>query len=301
MRDLLKFVVGLVVAILTVLIVVPFLLIFIISALAPTKATHTAKTENAKTVAVIQLQDEISDVTDVINALYEQADNDNVQGIVLRIDSPGGSVGPSQDIYYAVKALKGRKPIVASMGGVAASGGLYAALGASKIFAQPGTITGSIGVILEIPNFTDITQKVGVKMLTVKSGVLKDVGNPFREPNEVDLQFLQEFVSASYSDFVNAVVDGRGITREKVLTFADGRPILGSQAKELGLIDEIGDLHAASRAIYDILKTPLAEGEYPKLYYPDDEFAELKAFWKKINVALSTDRLSTRLKYELSW
>ena len=301
MRDLLKFIVGLVVAILTVVIVVPFLLIFIITALAPTKTIHTANVASANTVAVIKLQDEISDVTDVINALYEQAENKDVQGIVLRIDSPGGSVGPSQDVYYAVKALKSRKPIVASMGGVAASGGLYAALGASKIYAQPGTITGSIGVILEIPNFTEITQKVGVKMFTIKSGALKDVGNPFREPNDVDLQFLQEFVSTSYSDFVNAVVEGRGIEREKVLTFADGRPILGSQAKELGLIDEIGDLRAASRAVYDILKVPLAEGEYPKLYYPDDDFAELKELWKKINVALSTDRLSTRLKYVLSW
>ena len=130
------------------------------------KAGSTAFESGAPTdpnvVAVLEVNHEILDLSSVVKELYRQVENDHVKGIVLRVDSPGGAVGPSQELYSAVKRLKSVKPIVASMGSVAASGGLYVTLGASKIFAQPGTMTGSIGVILQIPNFKKVTDLVGV-------------------------------------------------------------------------------------------------------------------------------------------
>ena len=135
---------------------------------------------NKKTVAVVKLDSMIMDSEDIVKELYKQADDKKVKAIVLRINSPGGAVGPSQDIYSAVASIKKIKPVVASMGAVAASGGLYAALGASKVYAQAGTMTGSIGVVLQIPNVSAITDKYGFKMTTIKAGALKDVGNMYR-------------------------------------------------------------------------------------------------------------------------
>lgn len=227
-------------------------------------------------VAVVELKGIIDDAKDVLEELYRQADNDKVKGIVLRVESPGGAVGPSQDIYYAVKDLKKRKPIVASLGGVAASGGLYAALNASRIYCQPGTITGSIGVILQVPNFRKLSERLGVDMVTIKSGELKDAGNSFRDMTEEERAFLQSTVAAAHEEFIRAVSVGRGIDQAKVREFADGRVILGSQAQELKLVDEFGDVYAAARAVFDILGTPLGETEMPKLQYPSRQFRQIR-------------------------
>ena len=227
--------------------------------------------DNKHQVAVVELTGVIESSKDTLQALYEQADNKDVQGIVLRIDSPGGAVGPSQDIYNAVQDIKSRKPVVVSMGSLAASGGLYSALSASKIYCEPGTLTGSIGVIFQSPNFTKIADKVGFDMVTVKSGKLKDVGNPFREMTPEDRDFLQATIGKVYEDFLNAVVTSRKLDRNKVLEFADGRVIVGSEAKKLGLVDDFGNVYTAARAVYDILGQPLPAGQLPKLFYPDED------------------------------
>lgn len=232
-----------------------------------------------KLVAVVELKGVIMNSKDVVAELYRQARNDKVKGIVLRIDSPGGSVGPAQDINSAVKKLREQKPIVVSMGGVAASGGLYAALNASKIFCQPGTLTGSIGVIMQIPNVTELSQKIGVDLVTIKSGRLKDAGNMFRPMTEEERRYLEDTVAEVRSEFVNAVVEGRGLERAKVEALADGRVLTGAKAVEAGLVDQLGDVYDAAREVFVILKEPLAEKELPRLFYPEDKFAKFRRFF----------------------
>ena len=222
------------------------------------------------------------DSKEILKSLHKLVDDVSVKGVVLRIDSPGGAVGPSQEIYDAVRTLKEKKPIIASMGGVAASGGLYSALGASKTFAQSGTLTGSIGVIIQFPNLTKIANQVGFEMITVKSGKLKDVGNTFRTMTEEDMAFLQSTVDSVYEEFVAAVMTGRGIKESAVRPFADGRIITGRQALEYGLIDEIGGLYDASRAVFEVLGEPLEEGEYPELYYPEDKFDKFRKLFEAV-------------------
>lgn len=233
-----------------------------------------------RAVAVIELTGEIMSAKEVVEQIYREADNKEVKGIVLRVDSPGGAVGPSQDVYNAVSHAKAKKPVVVSMGALAASGGLYSSLSASKIFCQPGTLTGSIGVIMQIPNFTKIAEKLGVDMVTVKSGKLKDVGNAFRQMEPEEKQFLEDTVHKVYEEFLNAVVTSRKIPREKAMEFADGRVIVGSEAKRLGLVDEFGDVYDAARAVFDILGEPLPEGKLPQLRYQDDKWRELQHLFR---------------------
>lgn len=227
------------------------------------------------TVAVVELTGVIDSSKEILEELHKHIKNDKVKGIVLRIDSPGGAVAPSQDIFSSVRKLKDVKPIVASMGSVAASGGLYAALGASKVYAQPGTLTGSIGVILELPNLTKVAENFGVEMITIKSGKLKDVGNMFRAMTDEERAFLEATASSAHQDFIQAVVEGRALPKDDVLNFADGRVILGSEAKRLKLIDEFGDVYDAARAVFDLLGTPLKAGEVPKLKYKRDKYERI--------------------------
>jgi protease-4 len=227
-------------------------------------------------VAVVELEGPIEDSTDILKALYEEARNKETKAIVLRVDSPGGAVAPSEEIYNAVRRLKAEKPIVVSMGSMAASGGLYSALGASKIFCQPGTQTGSIGVI--IPNFTSIADKVGVQMVTVKSGALKDVGNQFRPMTEDEKKFLQDTAARVHSLFINAVVDGRKLSEAKVREFADGRVLLGHEAKALGLVDEFGDIYDAAREALKLANVTLEKEQLPNLVYRDKK----REIWEKL-------------------
>jgi len=264
---------------LTIVVIIVFIIpFFLLTAMSATDKAieEVAPITDKKTVAVIEVRGVISDAKEILEDLYKQAASDKVKGIVLRVDSPGGAVGPSQEIFSAVKALKSRKPIVASMGAVAASGGLYVSLGASRILAQPGTITGSIGVIMQLPNFTKIANQIGVDFITIKSGKLKDAGNTFRPMTDEEREFLQNTILKAHEDFVLAVQEGRNLAHEKVVSFADGRVILGSQAKELGLIDGYGDLYDAARAVFEILGEPLSEKETPKLYYPGGKFERIR-------------------------
>ena len=260
-----------------VLLVIPFCILGTVVSVCSSFARTVPELESSgKNVAVVELQGEISNSKEVVAELYKQVKNERVKGIVLRIDSPGGAVAPSQDIFRTVQKLKAKKPIVVSMGNTAASGGLYSALAASKIYCQPGTLTGSIGVIMQIPNFRNIVGKVGVEMVTIKSGQFKDTGNMFREMTEPEKELLSKMIMSIRSDFVQAVVEGRGLKREDVEKFADGRVIIGSEAKELGLVDEFGDIYDAARAVFELLNEPLAADEYPNLYYPDDNMKKIK-------------------------
>ncbi len=235
-------------------------------------------------VAVVELEGPIEDSNDVLKSLYEEIANKDTKAVVLRIDSPGGAVAPSEEIYNAVRRLKAEKPIVVSMGSMAASGGLYSALAASKIFCQPGTQTGSIGVIMQIPNFTSIADKVGVQMVTVKSGALKDVGNQFRPMTEEEKKFLQDTASRVHALFINAVVDGRRLPEAKVREFADGRVLLGHEAKSLGLVDDFGDVYDAAREALKLANVTLQKDQLPNLVYRDKK----RELWERLMKSASS-------------
>lgn len=218
-------------------------------------------------VAVVEVSGVIEDATDVLKELYHASRDKDFKAIVLRVDSPGGSVAPSEEIYNAVKKLKAEKPIVVSMGSLAASGGLYSSVGASKILCMPGTQTGSIGVVMQIPNFTNIAKNVGFDMITVKSGALKDTGNQFRPMTEEERKFLEDTASKVHQLFIKAVSEGRQIPEDKVKSFADGRVILGSEAKGLGLVDGFGDVYDAGREALKLANVELKPDEVPNLVF----------------------------------
>lgn len=181
-----------------------------------------------------------------INLQIEKFKNrKDISAIVLRIDSPGGLVAPTQEIYEKVKSIRGIKPIISSMGSVAASGGYYIALGSDTLIANPGTIVGSIGVIMNYPVATELLNKVGIKFETVKSGGLKDVGSYSREVTEADRRHLNEMVANIHSQFIAAVEENRSIDKSKLIKLADGRVFTGQQSKDLGLVDVLGTFEDA--------------------------------------------------------
>jgi protease-4 len=202
-----------------------------------------------RTVARIALEGPIVSATRtrVLKALREVEERE-CPALLLRIDSPGGTVGDSQEIHAALRRLreKGRK-VVASFGNISASGGVYVAMGADRVVANPGTITGSIGVILRGNDLSRLLERVGVRFEIVKSGLYKDILSPDRALTEAERQLLQDLIDASYGQFVAAVAEGRGLTEDQVRSFADGRVFSGAQAKELGLVDELGDEETARR------------------------------------------------------
>lgn len=199
-------------------------------------------------VALIKIDGLILDSQDVIDQLKKYSKNSSVKAIVLRIDSPGGAVVPSQEIYEEIKKVRAKnRKVITSMGTVAASGGYYIASASDKIMANPGTLTGSIGVIMEFASFEQLLNKIGVKGEVVKSGAMKDVGDPMRTMTADEKAYLQKVINDVFDQFVSAVAAGRHMDKAKVLSLADGSVYTGRQAKELGLVDELGDQEDAIR------------------------------------------------------
>jgi protease-4 len=183
----------------------------------------------------------------VLKALRE-VEQRECPALLLRIDSPGGTVGDSQEIHAAIQRLRAKGcRVVASFGNISASGGVYVGVAAERIVANPGTITGSIGVILRGNNFSRLLERIGIQFETVKSGLYKDILSPDRALTAAERQLLQNLIDSSYGQFVAAVAEGRGLSEAEVRDFADGRVFSGAQAKELGLVDELGDEDSARR------------------------------------------------------
>ncbi len=227
--------------------------------------------ESKNGVGVVELQGEINSSKDVREKLAKFVKDKNIKAIVIAIDSPGGAVGASEEIYQYIKEAGEKKPVVCSLGNMAASGGLYSSMGCKKVYTQAGTMTGSIGVILMLPNFKEVMDKIGVQLNIVKSGALKDAGTPFREFTEEDQIFLHSVAMEAYQQFITVISKSRNIPIEKVKEFADGRIILGETSVKLGLADAVGTLKDAAR---DALKQSLGENEAtgedlePRLVYP---------------------------------
>jgi len=207
--------------------------------------TRNADFEFGEKVGVIEIIGAIADSKDIIHNLKRFREDDSVKAIVVRIDSPGGGVGPSQEIFREIRKTSESKKVIASLGGVAASGGYYIAAGADGIVANPGTITGSIGVIMGYSNFQELLKKIGLVPVVIKSGEYKDIGSPVREMTKKEEEILHNLANQIHRQFIKAIAEGRGIEQSKVDKFADGRIFSGEEAKKLGLVDRFGNLEDA--------------------------------------------------------
>ena len=228
-------------------------------------------------VAVVEVEGVIGVGTDrgldtesIIRTLGEYRDDPAVRAVVLRIDSPGGVVAPTQEIFTAVRRLReAKKPVVASLGSVAASGGYYVAVAADRIFASPGTLTGSIGVVMQLANVEGLLKKVGVEYVVVKAGAYKDVGNFARAMTPEERRILQSLLDDVYDQFISAVAEGRGLEPQAVRAFAEGRIYSGRQAQGLKMVDDLGGLEDAIEAAAKMAGLP----PKPKVVYPRRRFS----------------------------
>ena len=210
------------------------------------------------------------DTDAIVRMLGEHRDNPSVAAVVLRVNSPGGVVAPTQEIFAAVERVRAAgKPVVASMGSVAASGGYYVAVAANRVYANPGTLTGSIGVVMQLANVEGLLKKVGVDYIVVKAGAYKDIGNIARPMKPEERQVLQALLDDVYGQFVKAVAERRGLDEKTVRAFADGRIYSGQQARALKMVDEMGGLEDAIEAA---AKLAGIVGR-PKLIYPRRGFS----------------------------
>jgi len=248
-------------------------------------------------IGVLQIEGAIDDPRVVLTELRRFKEAPWVKAIVVRIDSPGGAVAPTQEIFEEIQRTKKKKPCIASMGSIAASGGYYIASACDKIVANPGTMTGSIGVIMQLGNVEELMKKIGVKGYNVKSGANKDIGSPFQPLSPEGRQILQSLVDNVHGQFVTAVAKGRGMDEGRVRKLADGRIYSGAQAKELGLVDQFGTLEDAIELAARRVGLP-AE---PAVYYSRPE---PERWWEKFFMGVFGHRLmgSERgwLRYEWS-
>ncbi len=196
-------------------------------------------------VALVRIEGPILGSEDIVDEIKEYVKDRSIKAIILRIDSPGGAVAPSQEIYEEVKKAAAAKKVVVSMGSIAASGGYYIAAPADTIIANPGTLTGSIGVIMEIPNIEGLMSKVGVRTEVIKSGRHKDIASAFRKMEKEERELLQGVMDNVHEQFIRAVAEGRKLKIDDVRPIADGRIFSGEQARAQKLVDELGTLEDA--------------------------------------------------------
>jgi len=233
-------------------------------------------------IAIIEIRGVITQSSGIIEELNQYQEDEGVKAIILRIDSPGGGVGPAQEIHREILKVKSKKKVVTSMGSVAASGGYYIACASDLIIANPGTITGSIGVIMEFTNIEELFKKIGIKGVVLKSGEHKDIGSPFREMTPEEKKIIQGVIDNVHQQFIQAVAEGRKMDREKVMQIADGRILTGEQAKQIGLVDQIGNLQDA---IDIVAKMVGIEGK-PNVLYPKRRFSLWKLLVREMASAL---------------
>jgi len=251
--------------------VIAVLLIFFFAVLFLTGRTFrkTAGFGFGEKIAVVEIKGVITQSSGIIEEIHQYVEDEGVKAIILRIDSPGGGVGPSQEIHREILKVRSKKKVVTSMGSVAASGGYYVACASDLIIANPGTITGSIGVLMEFTNIEELFKKIGIKGVVLKSGEHKDIGSPFREMTPEEKKIIQEVIDNVHQQFIQAVAQGRRLERAKVAEIADGRILTGEQAKQLGLVDQIGNLQDA---IDTVAKMVGISGK-PTVLYPKKRFS----------------------------
>jgi protease-4 len=218
-------------------------------------------------VGVVEVTGTITDSKKTLKELRDFADAESIKAIVVRVDSPGGAVGPSQEIYEAVRKLREKKHVIISMGSIAASGGFYIACGGEKIYANPGTLTGSIGVIFTFLNVQGLLKWAGVQVSPLTAGKMKDAGSPYREMTPEERAYLKGVLDDVHEQFIQAVAQGRNLTVDQVKPIADGRVFTGRQAKDLKLVDVLGGLEDA---VAEAGRLGGIKGQ-PKMEYPRKE------------------------------
>jgi len=231
--------------------------------------TEIVSSGSGGTIAIVDLDGVIVSPTKVVKNLKNFADDNSVKAIILHIDSPGGGVAASEEIYKEVRRIRDekKKKIVASIETVGASGAYYVASGTSKIFADQGSIVGSIGVIMEWYNYADLVKWAKMKNIVIKTGEFKDTGNPARDITPAEQQYLQGMAENMLGQFIGSVASGRGMKPDDIKAIADGKVWTGEQAKQMKLIDETGDFEAA---VKDTAKSVGISGE-PTLVRPEKE------------------------------
>lgn len=252
-------------------------------------------------IGVLEVRGVIDNVQDALKALKEFRQDENIKAVLVRIDSPGGGIGASQELYREIRRTMEEKPVVASLGGIAASGGYYIASAASRVIANPGTITGSIGVISYFPNLRELFEKVGFSAVIIKSGQFKDTGNPGREMTQEEKTLLQTTMDQAHNQFIRDVARGRNLPEAKVREIADGRILMGESAQQLGLVDELGNFEDAVQASAKLGKI---EGE-PDLLYAKKKKRSLLDYLLGSEVSEQLDGLVTGspniLRYQASY
>jgi protease-4 len=251
----------------------------------------------ASKVGVVPIVGEIRDSTQILETLKAFTRDSSIKAIIIRIDSPGGGVGASQEIYQEIMKTRGIKKVVVSLGGLAASGGFYIAAAGDRIVANPGTITGSIGVIMEYFQFRELAEKIGFSLEVVKSGEFKDIGSPHRELSERDKQVLKDVIDDIQNQFVNAVADGRNIPAAKVREIADGRIFTGAMAKEWGLVDQLGNFEDAVSLTKDLAEI---EGEVSLVYPKRKKVRLLDLLIEEVSEVITrvlSERMESRIQY----
>ncbi|MBV6478973.1 MAG: hypothetical protein HGGPFJEG_01733 [Ignavibacteria bacterium] len=199
-------------------------------------------------IAVVDLNFTIFTSEPIVRQFKKFGEDKSIKAIILHVNSPGGGVAASQEMYEAIKKVRDSgKPVITSVASLGASGAYYAACGGNIIVANQGSLVGSIGVIMNLMNFREMAEKLGISETIIKSGELKDAGNPLKELSENDRKYFQDIVDNSYSQFLKVVSDNRKIEIEKLKEYANGRVFTGLQAKEIGLIDSIGTFEDALR------------------------------------------------------
>jgi protease-4 len=246
-------------------------------------------------IAVVDIKGVITSSRGIVEQIERLKENNDVKAIILRINSPGGGVGPSQEIYREVLRAKEKKKIIASMESVAASGGYYVACASDVIVANPGTITGSIGVVMEFSNVEDLLKKIGLRSYVIKSGKHKDIGSPLRNMTSEEKAILQGVIDSVHNQFVRAVAEGRDMEEGKVRQIADGRIFSGEQAKGLGLVDRLGSLQDAIEIAAEMIGI---EGK-PVVIYPKRKLSLYELLFKK-SLRLLMDEVWQR-EYRLSY
>jgi protease-4 len=257
---------------------------------------------SANQIASLELEGLITDSQEFVDQLKEYGNRSGVKAVVIRINSPGGGVAASQEIYEAIKKFRfeTNKKVVVSMASVAASGGYYIACASDKIFANPGTITGSIGVIAEWYNYGDLLRWAKMQSVVIKSGALKDAGSPTRPLTEEEKLYFQSLIADMHTQFVSAVANSRNMTEEDVRKLADGRAYTGQEAKANHLVDEIGTFQDAIAAA---AKMAGIAGP-PKILRPAKKrFSLLDVILGDSRSALSLnpDRSESHIRFEYLW
>lgn len=245
-----------------------------------------------ETVALLRLEGPIVNVDWHMEQVRDLAERDDVVAVVLRIDSPGGAVAPTQELYDELLKLRQTKPVVTSMGTVAASGGYYLSCATDWIVSNPGTITGSIGVIMEFTNLEGLLGKLGIGSRIIKSGRYKDIGNPAREMTEDEKRLLTDMVLDTYEQFVEAVLAGRPVEESAVRPYFDGRVLTGRQAFELSLVDELGNINAALEKAAELAGLPAVP---ERIYEPKRKRDGFIPFLFGDSAASSLDRIADSL------